>query len=420
MSVELLPESKKESQIYYLIKDLGRYGLDQNTLTQYEEKLKLAKDNVFDLRDHLDLIRNSTSMDEKKIALKSLRKQSLEQKMNFSNLELEFVEYITNSNPKQDEIIDKFVNLSCKYNLNYNQERSFFKVVENLIEIQKQTKQTLDQTKEPEKFVKNLYKFEPVGKVEITQRTLGFYIKFYDDADYRRAYGGESNSEIPEFFASNNDEKMAGIVFKVGYKFLVGNHSLDHFKDPYAVDQLVRHEEEHFLQDMLETINPYKGEIIIDNDLNSEEIKETISAQLFFIRGQSWKRAKQEILAYYQSGIPIEILKRFMLNNPNFSNVYAFFHRFEVTKQSLETAILSLPEELKSEIKIFGDQSIDKIQESYMQVFENGLDCIQKLEEMNYSREKIVSLLRQTEHPIWRWGRFYSQIAANYDIKQSQ
>lgn len=253
-------------------------------------------------------------------------------------------------------------------------------------------------------FFKALFGHEPKGKIEIIESPIMVYVRCFDPDDFALIDAGAFNKNDKP----NEREKAAarmgggsGITISClipGLSGVVAAENASNLKPDESVPREVFiHEEQHIIKLLFGEAKLRAIDSSPEADLG--KFTPAFEDSLRELREDAERKAKDEILAYYKDGEPINEIVPALLKSKDQGGDYDFL------KEELE--YYKNPEIGEAAKKI-----AKKVYETeYKKILDNSIEAISQLRKMGYSRDRIVAIL--IKEPLSRWpklvGRFKEQ-----------
>lgn len=228
--------------------------------------------------------------------------------------------------------------------------------------------------KSGKEFFAAMFGWKPQGEVQIKRGPLSFFVICQDSNDYVALYNksfgegaalstgfAKARTIIPELEDAINVAKAAG--------------------NSEARLEIARiHEDKHIFDNLMERVKSQRQELREKTNWDMARIERGV---------------KTEVLAYLGSGESPDVIKKLLLKKESEGGAYDYFERYK--------KYYSFP---------------DKFRDKYEQDVSRALDIVAWLEELGFTRDKIIGLL-QTER-LDQWGKIYERFALCQEFKSKK
>ena len=340
----------------------------------------------------------------KKSLIKEYNQKLADQKMGIAEINAGLEKMLPNSREIERDKLEKFLAEKAKeHKLSKQQIDNYRKVFDEAEKRNKVIKKFTEEYKNrPEDFFEATFGRKPVGEVIVESSAISIVFICKDIRDYAWAHKRVEHKN-DDLELDKNDIKYAestgGCAIRSGTKIkeldtsviLVNASERSEYKDT------VIHEEEHIVRYLIENIFSKK----FLSDLKSYE-----------------KRAKGEILAFLKEGQDMESIKNYLFEKEDKGGLYDYFAGNRKVKQSYQNGydeLINQPEYSNDSSLIYLSkhykavvESFERKEKTYYEHLENALDCIDKLEETGFSRDKIIGLFQMEK--LAKWPKVYKRI----------
>ncbi len=242
--------------------------------------------------------------------------------------------------------------------------------------------------KSGKEFFAAMFGWKPQGEVQIKRGPLSFFVICQDSNDYVALYNksfgegaalstgfAKARTIIPELEDTINVAKAAG-------------------NSEARLEAARIHEDKHIFDNLRERMKSKRQELREKTNWDMARIERGV---------------KTEALAYLGSGESPDVIKKLLLKKESEGGAYDYFERYK--------KYYSLPKYAR-----FGKALLNETHSEFRNKYERdvgrALDIVARLEELGFTRDKIIGLL-QTER-LDQWGKIYERFALCQEFKSKK
>ncbi len=388
------------------------------------EKFGITPQEVFEPKEELKKIRELPK-EKKAESLERFKRNLNNQMEGLAGIEEEVIRAVRNNPDASAEDIYKAVEkLGAKYGINEEQKDIAKEVALKYEYKHQKIKEVREKYPEDKELFKALFGRYPEGNIEIIVGPITFYIRCQNKKDYSLIYtenffGDEEKADSKE---KMEIKRSAGISIKSSLiPDLEGTVTAEksgwwgfNHKDFVDSASIYKHEEQHAIRNLFDKqVTVFFFPKRLKATKTDEEKELVVKNFLRFKREKFDEAAADEMLAYSTDHTtPKEIYAVLTRKGGN----YDYFDEEE--KNKLEAMLNSAKEDgLLGKLGEKSDEDFEKwiqnlVKEIYVTEYSrlimDGVESLEKLQKMGYSRQKTISLL--THEPLSRWKKIVGRL----------
>ncbi len=352
--------------------------------------------------------------------LEKYKEELIKQKEGIAEIQEDLEKQIReNPDLSQEELIKTVLNKAPEYRLSENQLNLFKETLNKYIERHQAVREVRKQYPHDKKLFEACFGRVPTGFVEVIERPANLYFRCHNLADYAWVYRTKFLDTKKEQDITMRDIKSAdktlGFFLTTGCLIPSLNNAITVEKVMPQIegrpksDEILQHEEQHSIYKL------YKEQYIrnsIERILTEPEIREKIVQELenkkfpkilinyLKARRENFENlAKDEILAFYRSNVPLQKALDKLLQPQGFLDYFYINkgHIYETLQERIGPDIINKNRKIIEKIlnQVF-------VNEYNQKIFDNAY-AIKDLEKMGKSRNEIIYLL--ITEPLSKWEK---------------